>query len=168
MKSRVLIGGIVAAAVVITSAMVARSATARPPTWAADSAQVQVATRVAQNMAARRMPAGSSAAPAGAWSSNVESFSVVASTRQQALAYLDAAGGFDDQDVLVIQLTGKFQTNVNAFGPDSPTSFIATSVTEIIDPVTGAVLDGASIPAGGAPMPAVPSMATIYKAADPT
>lgn len=171
MKKPLIAGVAVVLGAALTGGFVIHSAQAGPTTWAPTSAQADRAAAAAQRVADLSNPdksatvasRGGADATAG-WPANVTSVSMVASTRSQASPFLDGSTGWDDRDVVIVQMTGQFVTQVKGFGPESPSSFTASEVTLVIDAVTGKTLDSASYFAGSGDEPATPpGMAVTYQ-----
>jgi hypothetical protein len=171
MRKRTLASaGIAFAVVVAGGGLVARSAQAGPATWTPTSAQKDLGLMAAHRVADNGNPdkgaavAGEPSASKSAtvWPANVDSVEMVASTRSQASPFLDGSTGWDDTEVVIVRMAGRFETHVGGAGPDTVSSFVASTVTLVIDANTGKVLDaGSTFP--GTSSPGIPGIASLYR-----
>jgi hypothetical protein len=119
--------------------------------WRPTAAQTALAQRVALVEANSLNPDSNAIATTDRWPANVASVDFVESTRESAIAWTGASVAPDDRDVLVIQMTGRFQLD----GGADPVTTRAV-VTLVVDASTGEVIDFAGADRAPKPPGAVP------------
>lgn len=124
------------ALVVIVGAALFLIAT-RLPDRSDDAKARSTAYRAARRAAAMTAPADSSPIPFG-WPSNVDTVTMTRTTHEIAMETYFMAEGMDDQNVIVVQLRGRFLVITKIGVQDSGANGVLTVVA---DPVTGRLLD---------------------------